>query len=215
MESRRPVARNKLDLDSVETEFSGNDVYEQKHRKWQGQKRAFSICFGFAFIALLILIFAPRRSDKLAINSQVKSIEAIKAVSKAINVEDETKNELLSKTDLLIESIREFKKKGKIIEKDTEAQLKVLELQTSLRKLIPILYGPEPYIVEMTLKFPASMLGADGGFDGKLTFELAPLALVPYSVYYFLDTIKNWKVDILFNVWLNSMLTYFYISHVL
>ena len=194
MESRRPVARNKLDLDSVETEFSGDDVYEQKHRKWQGQKRAFSICFGFAVIALLILIFAPRRSDKLTVNSQIKPIEAIKTVSNAIVLEEETKNELLSRTDLLIESIREFKKKGKIIEKDSEAKLKVLELQTSLRKLIPLLYGPEPYIVEMTLKFPASMPDADGGFDGKLTFELAPLALVPYSVYYFLDTIKNWKV---------------------
>ncbi|KAJ1454838.1 hypothetical protein M885DRAFT_228962 [Pelagophyceae sp. CCMP2097] len=46
-------------------------------------------------------------------------------------------------------------------------------------------YGPEPYLAQMDVSFPESM----GGGDASLVFELAPLELVPYSVYFFLEKV--------------------------
>jgi hypothetical protein len=101
------------------------------------------------------------------------------------------------KCEGLIENIRFLKHQGVVIETSPEAQIKITELQNNLRQLIPMIYGPEPYIVEMKLTFPQSMPDyVTNGANGKITFELAPLSLVPYSVYYFLDIISNWNVSL-------------------
>jgi hypothetical protein len=45
-------------------------------------------------------------------------------------------------------------------------------------------YGPEPYIVELELKFPETMPDyKENGQYGKLVLELGPLEYIPYSVY--------------------------------
>ena len=83
-----------------------------------------------------------------------------------------------------------------MIETSAEAQLKITALQDTLRKLLPLIYGDEPYTVEMALKFPESMPDyVSNGADGKLIFELAPLALAPYSTAYFLDVMADFKVN--------------------
>jgi len=60
--------------------------------------------------------------------------------------------------------------------------------------LIRMQYGPGPYSVEMRVLFPESM--AKPGFEQEqsIFIDLAPIYLVPYSVYNFLQIIKNYKV---------------------
>eukprot|EP01035_Chromulina_nebulosa_P020750 gene20750-26905_t len=46
----------------------------------------------------------------------------------------------------------------------------------------------------MKLEFPESMPDySTNGKDGTLIIELAPISLVPYSVYYFLEALSIWK----------------------
>ena len=104
-------------------------------------------------------------------------------------------NELQQKCNSMIDELRSMKQHGTVMETDETAKRKIAELQDQLRVLIPLQYGPEPYHVEMKLVFPQSMPDyATNGADGRIVFELGPLALVPYSTYYFLQIIKNWKV---------------------
>lgn len=51
-------------------------------------------------------------------------------------------------------------------------------------------YGPEPYNLEIQLRFPESMPDyAEKGSTGKVLLEMAPTALMPYSVLTFLDMV--------------------------
>lgn len=69
-----------------------------------------------------------------------------------------------------------------------------IKLQEAARKLILRRYGPEPYRVEMKLKFPKSMPDYDlAGTNGKIIIELGPLAYVPYSVHLFLEVVRLFK----------------------
>lgn len=107
-------------------------------------------------------------------------------------------NDLQSEVNKLIEELRTMKRSGTVMEEDETAKAKISELQGKLRQLVPLLYGPEPYIIEMTLTFPKTMPDYEtAGPEGIITFELGPLALVPYSSYYFLEIVKNWKVIVL------------------
>jgi hypothetical protein len=93
-----------------------------------------------------------------------------------------------------LEEIREMKRNHVVLETDEKAQAKIHAVQDLLRHLLKIRYGPEPYHVEMTLRFPESMPDyATAGPTGKIYFELGPAELVPYSVYYFLEIVRNWK----------------------
>lgn len=121
----------------------------------------------------------------------------------------DVKKELQDKSNKLIEDIRTMKITGTVIETSAEAQIKVNELQETLRKLIPLMYGEEPYTVEMLLKFPESMPDyVTGGPDGKLLFELAPLALAPYSTSYFLEVIAEFKVKVYCYVIIHHVVLY-------
>ena len=58
----------------------------------------------------------------------------------------------------------------------------------------PLIHTPQPYIVKLDLKFPDTMPDfATAGADGTLLFQMAPAALVPYGVYYFLELVHDWK----------------------
>jgi hypothetical protein len=79
-----------------------------------------------------------------------------------------------------------------------EALAATAALQSACRLLVPLQYGPEPYLLRMALRFPPSMPDfEDFGPDGSVTLELAPLALMPYSVLTFLDmvTLRLWHTS--------------------
>ena len=80
------------------------------------------------------------------------------------------------------------------METDSQAKIEIKKLQQLLQKLLPLLYGPTPYVVEMKILFPNSMADPQLPQEQTLLIELAPIDLVPYSVYFFLNVVKNWKV---------------------
>lgn len=109
----------------------------------------------------------------------------------------ENREQLQAKVDRLISSIRDLKNSGVVMEEDEHAKEVIKELQTNLRQLLTLEYGPGPYFLEMKLKFPESMPDyATAGGDATIIIKMAPIELVPYSVYYFLNVVKQWKVHI-------------------
>ncbi len=82
-----------------------------------------------------------------------------------------------------------------VMETSDEAQRQIAQLQKMLQEFIPLEYGPGPYQLEMTVKFPPSMM-TDSSLPEEETIliDMAPISLVPYSVYYFLGVVKDWKV---------------------
>lgn len=76
-------------------------------------------------------------------------------------VEDKKSEEDLQSLEMIahtqIEEIREMKKNGVIIENDALAQDRIKIAQETIRKLLRLKYGPEPYQVDMELKFPLSL----------------------------------------------------------
>jgi cyclophilin family peptidyl-prolyl cis-trans isomerase len=80
-----------------------------------------------------------------------------------------------------------------VMEQDEIAKREIQLLQELLRKFIPQKYGPEPYQVEMTLRFPDTMRVENRADTEIVLFELGPIQLVPYSTYKFLEIIETFK----------------------
>lgn len=105
------------------------------------------------------------------------------------------KQDLLNDITVFINDLRRMKNSGVVMETDITAKEKIEKLQDSLRAYLPLEYGPPPYFVEMKLSFPPSMEDfATAGEEGIIIIEMAPIELIPYCVYYFLQTISSWKV---------------------
>jgi hypothetical protein len=104
-------------------------------------------------------------------------------------------SELQAQVDAQVALVRNMKFEKKIVmETDSQAKIEIKKLQQLLQKLLPLLYGPTPYVVEMKILFPNSMADPQLPQEQTLLIELAPIDLVPYSVYFFLNVVKNWKV---------------------
>lgn len=88
-----------------------------------------------------------------------------------------------------IERLREFKKAGRVIETDTEAQIFIPQAQSFIRSFLTLKYGQGPYYIAMNLEFPSSMTTHLYPSTEVLIVELAPIEEVPYSVYFFLEYI--------------------------
>lgn len=94
-----------------------------------------------------------------------------------------------------ISALREMKRSGTVMEKDEAALSLIADLQSQLRRYLILRYGPEPYRVEMLLQFPESMPDyVSAGPTGRIVITLAPIDLVPYCVYNFLEIVSSWKV---------------------
>ncbi len=101
---------------------------------------------------------------------------------------------LESKVKQQIELVRKLKFVDHIVmEQDETAKREIAVLQDLLRKFVPMKYGPEPYVVEMTLHFPDSMHEDNRPDEEVISFELGPLRLVPYSTYKFLEIMDSFK----------------------
>ena len=106
---------------------------------------------------------------------------------------------LLNKKCLaLIKDARDLKWSGAVMETDERALQIISHLQDELRKLLTMRFGENPTIlVEMMLSFPSSMPDfAENGADGRIVIEMAPIALVPYSVYNFLEIVRRFQKGI-------------------
>ena len=109
--------------------------------------------------------------------------------------------ELEKQVSQQISAIRNLKGQGVIMETSEDAKKLIGQAQSSLRKLLSLRYfngnvasSNPPIYVEMLLKFPETMPDfADAGAAGRLLIEMGPIEHVPYSVFYFLEMVANWK----------------------
>jgi len=89
--------------------------------------------------------------------------------------------------------VRAIKKTGVIMETDPESLKATKALQDVVRKLIVKKYGPPPYRVKVVLEFPERIPDfATKGKDGSITIEMAPIDLIPVSVWTFLEVSRTW-----------------------
>lgn len=93
-----------------------------------------------------------------------------------------------------IDKLRHMKSNGVIMETDSDALSEINILQDLLRSTIPDIYGSPPYHIEMCIEFPACMNHHNADPFDTITFELPPIELLPYSVFYFFEyLLKNFK----------------------
>lgn len=110
--------------------------------------------------------------------------------------EDEVSEaDLQAMVDAQIALVRKMKTEQHLVmEKDPQARKETAKLQDLTRNLIYKQYGRDPLRVELKLLFPQSMSQPTMPQEQSLIVDLAPVSLVPYSVYYFLQMVKHWKV---------------------
>ena len=95
------------------------------------------------------------------------------------------------------EQVRAIKKTGVIMEADKKSLEMTGKLQDETRKLLKLRYGDfgnKNYRVELSLEFQPSIPDfSDKGKAGSIVVELAPISLLPCSVYNFLEIARTWK----------------------
>uniref|UniRef100_A0A6C0CLY8 Uncharacterized protein n=1 Tax=viral metagenome TaxID=1070528 RepID=A0A6C0CLY8_9ZZZZ len=93
-----------------------------------------------------------------------------------------------------IDKLRYMKENGVIMETDPDALCEINILQDLLRSIIPDIYGSPPYHIEMCIEFPECMNHDNSDPFDTITFELPPIQLLPYSVFYFFEyVLKHFK----------------------
>mmetsp|Transcript_15600 Transcript_15600/g.33799 ORF Transcript_15600/g.33799 Transcript_15600/m.33799 type:complete len:356 (-) Transcript_15600:136-1203(-) len=96
--------------------------------------------------------------------------------------------------------VRSIKKTGVIMETDAKSLELTGKLQDATRELIALRYGDfgitdnKKFRVKFDLEFQSTIPDfEEKGKEGSLTIELAPISLIPCSVYNFLEIARTWK----------------------
>jgi hypothetical protein len=86
--------------------------------------------------------------------------------------------------------LRTLKGQGKVLETDQEA----VRLSRRLQRVCQLLLEDAPHKqVTMSLQFPDTMISEGEPKFQQLILSLAPLDLMPYAVYKFLQIVKHWQ----------------------
>ena len=93
--------------------------------------------------------------------------------------------------------VRKIKRTGVIMETDEKSLELTSKLQDATRELIALRYGSfgnKNYRVKLDLEFQSTIPDFETkGKDGTILIELAPISLIPCSVYNFLEIARTWK----------------------
>jgi len=93
--------------------------------------------------------------------------------------------------------VRSIKATGVIMEADEHSLEVTGRLQDATRELIKLRYGDhgdQNYRIKFDLEFQPTIPDfAERGKDGTLIVELAPISLIPVSVFNFLEIARTWK----------------------
>ncbi|KAL7483298.1 hypothetical protein ACHAW6_008952 [Cyclotella cf. meneghiniana] len=99
----------------------------------------------------------------------------------------------------LDEEVRALKNTGIIMETDPNALEITAKLQRATRELIKLRYGEitdrdKNFRVRLELEFQNTIPDfEEKGKDGSITIEMAPIELIPCSVFNFLEIARTWK----------------------
>ena len=106
-----------------------------------------------------------------------------------------SEHDLQFAVDVLDAKVRHYKKKRDVImETDPEGLKLTKELQQATHNLLVKRYGQHTFRVRVDLLFPDVITASDGlPAADYLLIELAPIDLIPCSVYNFLEIARTWK----------------------
>jgi len=140
-------------------------------------------------------------SDAAASSSSSQSqtaqkVEVVEPSNNAIVHQKSEKEAATIRADLE-KQVREIKATGVIMEADEHSLEMTGKLQEATRDLIKLRYGDFPdknFRVKLDLEFQSTIPDfAAKGAEGSLVVELAPISLLPCSVYNFLEIARTWK----------------------
>lgn len=93
--------------------------------------------------------------------------------------------------------VRKIKATGVIMESDEKSLELTGKLQEATRELIKLRYGDfdtKNFRVKLDLEFQSTIPDfAEKGKDGTIVVEMAPISLIPCSVYNYLEIARTWK----------------------
>ena len=108
-----------------------------------------------------------------------------------------TEEELIEQVDIFDKQVRERKATpGLIMETDPRGLQLTKQLQDVTRQLLIKRYGiHDTYRVEVNVIFPETVpdTSRHKGSTGTIVIEMAPIDLIPVSVFYFLEMARTWK----------------------
>ena len=100
--------------------------------------------------------------------------------------------------DELKKEVKILRQRKVVMSRDARAIQLTNLLQNVTRCYLLYMYGYQPYIVDIFLKFPINMvksyerLSASGGME-KIRIELAPIEYLPHAVFTFLEIVRTFK----------------------
>lgn len=189
--------------------------YDSNIKSDKAERRQRSILllsmFGLALAAFVVVSLLHKENPS---NSSSPNAAAVKTISidtkadaspKALrattehNGDDKLEAAAALHVAKLDEEVRAIKKTGVIMETDEHALEVTAKLQRATRELIKLRYGEitdrdKNFRVRLELEFQNTIPDfQEKGKDGTITIEMAPIELLPCSVFNFLEIARTWK----------------------
>ncbi|KAL3763119.1 hypothetical protein ACHAW5_010749 [Stephanodiscus triporus] len=147
-------------------------------------------------VAAAAVVASAKMKSKVSVG--VVKDEGVMAAFPSLSSPNKREMEAAADRAFLEARVREIKKTGVIMEADEASLEMTRKLQDATRTLLALRYGdvgPEKnYRVELILEFQPSIPDfAERGKDGTIVIEMAPISLVPCSVYNFMEIARTWK----------------------
>lgn len=148
----------------------------------------------FIIMVALLLIGVLYTSDKEKGMRTVASDSPTLAV--LVDGVDAMEQKLAKRVAALEKIIRDYKEQsvGIYMETDPTALKITKDLQHWTKKLLVYRYGDHPFRVVLDLEFPTTIPDyEEEGKAGQVTYEMAPIDVLPCSVFFFLETARTWR----------------------
>ena len=186
-----------MDPEAISVSTNSKDEKEEKIQRQDGDKFRQQWIMFFVLLSVAGFILGSKQPKPPAVaanHTQQIQLATQEIAPKAL---EKTEPELVTLVDTMDEKVRTYKKNLKpdnFMETDPTALKITKELQQLTQTLILKRYGTDKFRVLVDLVFPESIPGySESTKTGQLILEIAPIYLIPCSVYYFLEIARTWK----------------------
>ena len=152
----------------------------------------------FLIIGLVLFTVYSMHSAKYRSGSIIKDVSNNHAFGMKLATTSPTQDEqkLAEKVAALEQKVRDYQPaEGMFMENDPASLKLTKELQQTTQALIVSRYGNHPnFRVALDLEFPPSIPDyKEDDKTGRMVFEMAPISLLPCSVYYFMEIARTFQ----------------------
>lgn len=153
----------------------------------QGQQKRMKLYYAFVALVCLALMYLLKKEHSPK-NNQANLRQTPALVRRSVD-------ELEVIYEDLDRRVREIKRTGVIMETDPESMRVTKQLQVATTDLLEARYGKHSkFRIQVDLEFPPTIPDYSiKGKDGSFVIELAPIHLIPVSVFTFLEIARTWK----------------------